>query len=191
MASAGIETEIKLPLTSVEDGRARIQKTGFQVKVPRLLESNTLYDTPDLHLRTQGTLLRIREVGDRWVLTFKGPPNGEIKYKSRPEIELEVSEGLSLARIFISLGYIPVFQYQKYRTEYYRQGEPGILTLDETPIGSFLELEGPSDWIDSTSHLLGFSQSSYITESYGRLYAAYCQQNGLAATNMVFDKAYS
>ena len=191
MASAGIETEIKLPLTSPEDGRARIQRTGFQVKVPRLLESNTLYDTSDVSLRTRGALLRIREAGGRWVLTFKDAPNGETKYKSRPEIELEVSDGLSLARIFISLGYVPVFRYQKYRTEYYRDGDPGILTLDETPIGSFLELEGPTDWIDRTSHLLGFSESSYITESYGRLYTVYCQQNGLKAGNMVFGQAYS
>jgi adenylate cyclase, class 2 len=191
MASAGVETEIKLPLTSVEDGRARIQRAGFQLKTQRLLESNTLYDTADLSLRAKGTLLRIREVGDRWVLTFKGAPDTEIKYKTRPEIELDVSDGLPLARIFLSLGYIAVFQYQKYRTEYYREGEPGILTLDETPIGSFLELEGPTHWIDRAALLLGFSESSYITESYGRLYAIYCQRNNLPAANMVFGQAYS
>jgi adenylate cyclase class 2 len=190
MASAGIETEIKLSLTSREDGLARIERNGFQVKVPRLLESNILYDTADLSLRTSGTLLRIREAGERWVLTFKGPPDGEAKYKTRPEIELEVSDGLPLASIFKSLGYLPVFQYQKYRTEYYRVGEPGILTLDETPIGSFLELEGPTEWIDRTSHLLGFSESSYITESYGRLYLEYCLRKSIPPANMVFDEAY-
>jgi adenylate cyclase class 2 len=188
VASSGIETEVKLPLSSADDGRNRILKAGFREKVPRVLESNTLYDTADQSLRRQGMLLRIRRVGERWLLTFKGAAAAEAKYKSRPETELEVSDGDRLAQIFEALGYKPIFRYQKYRTEYYLDTEPGIITLDETPIGAFLELEGPADWIDRTSHRLGFSESSYITESYGGLYLAYCKRNGLIPGDMVFPE---
>ena len=29
--------------------------------------------------------------------------------------------------------------------------EPGVIELDETPAGDFLELEGPPEWIDATA----------------------------------------
>jgi hypothetical protein len=34
--------------------------------------------------------------------------------------------------------------------------------LDETPAGVFLELEGPSRWIDRTARRLGFAESDYL-----------------------------
>ena len=60
------------------------------------------------------------------------------------------------------------------------------MTVDETPIGSFLEIEGPPEWIDSTASRLGFSADDYILESYGRLYLAACERQGVQPTNMVF-----
>ncbi|MBV9156122.1 MAG: adenylate cyclase, partial [Acidobacteriaceae bacterium] len=62
----------------------------------------------------------------------------------------------------------------------------GVVTLDETPIGTFLELEGPGDWIDETAKQLGFSRADYIVDSYGRLYLADCERRGVQPTNMTF-----
>ena len=58
------------------------------------------------------------------------------------------------------LGYQPAFRYEKYRTQLQAAGEPGLITIDETPIGVYLELEGPQDWIDSTAARLGFPASA-------------------------------
>jgi hypothetical protein len=58
--------------------------------------------------------------------------------------------------------------------------------LDETPIGEFLELEGPPSAIDRMAKLLGYSRSDYITKSYLALYLAQCRKKGLVAGDMLF-----
>jgi len=63
----------------------------------------------------------------------------------------------------------------------------GEVALDETPIGLFLELEGPEDWIDSTATRLGFAETDYITSSYSSLYQDYLPLHPGAPSNMVFQ----
>ena len=84
------------------------------------------------------------------------------------------------------LGFDPKFRYEKFRTEYHRLGDPGVVLLDETPIGDFVEIEGPGPWIDSTASKLGFKKSSYVLDSYIRLYFQWCQARGIAPSNMTF-----
>jgi adenylate cyclase class 2 len=91
-----------------------------------------------------------------------------------------------MAGIFCQLGYQPSFRYEKYRREYRHPGEPGVVTVDETPIGSFLELEGPGEWIDGTAKGLGFGASDYVLESYVRLYLRDCERRGATPAFMVF-----
>ena len=91
-----------------------------------------------------------------------------------------------MSQIFHELGLDLVFRYEKYRTEFTRAGKPGTITMDETPIGDFLELEGPSEWIDETASLLGFSRTDYILDSYVKLYLADCERLGLQPTHMIF-----
>jgi adenylate cyclase class 2 len=91
-------------------------------------------------------------------------------------------------QILRALGFEPTFRYEKYRTEYQRpHASTGVVTLDETPIGNFFELEGPADWIDETAAQLGFNRGSYVLASYGRLYLDHCAAEGLQPTNMVFS----
>lgn len=82
------------------------------------------------------------------------------------------------------MGYQPVFRYEKYRTEY--TDGTGILTLDETPIGCYIELEGDPQWIDETAGKLGYHERDYITKSYGALYRSHCLERQVPPTNMVF-----
>jgi len=92
-----------------------------------------------------------------------------------------------MAQILGQLGYGPVFRYEKYRREYRHAGQPSVITADETPIGNFLELEGPGTWIDETAQRLGLKPADYVLESYARLYLKDCEQRGIAPTNMVFS----
>ena len=89
-----------------------------------------------------------------------------------------------MERIFAGLGFAPVFRYEKYRTEF-TDGE-GVVTLDETPIGDYLELEGGEEWIDRVAAKLGYRESDYVTMSYGRLYLEHCNKNQIEPANMVF-----
>jgi adenylate cyclase class 2 len=83
------------------------------------------------------------------------------------------------------LGFKAAFRYEKYRAEY-TDGK-GVATVDETPIGLYLELEGAPSWIDRTARALGFRRADYITASYYGLYREYCERRGEAVGDMVFE----
>ena len=180
------ETEVKIPLTDRESVEQRIAEAGFQVSTPREFEANDIYDTEDQSLRQKEMILRLRQSGEKAVITWKGPgvPG---PHKSRPELETSIGSLDVLSRILEQLGYRRAFRYEKFRTEYSDSAGTGVVTVDETPIGDFMEIEGSANWIDTTAATLGFSQKEYVLESYGKLYLNYCRQNGLEPGNMVFE----
>lgn len=180
-----IENEVKLRVADAASARALIERRGFQVLHPRVFESNEVFDTPCGTFRARGELVRIREVDGRAVLTFKGVATPG-PHKQRPEYETTAGDASALRRIFQGLGLQRTFRYEKYRTEFQRAGEDGIVTLDETPIGVFLELEGGAEWLDQCAGELGFSSADYITRSYGALYLEHCREHGIEPANMVF-----
>jgi adenylate cyclase class 2 len=185
-----VETEIKFRLDSTDDLAAlprRLMAAGFTLETPRCFESNTLYDTPDRSMRARTEILRIRTYAGRCLLTHKRLPDagpGEDTHKHRIETETEVSDGDSLAQVFLSIGLVPAFRYEKWRTEW-SLGE-GHCVIDETPIGNFAELEGPADWIDCTAATLGIDPSHYITLSYGRLFDLWREQHASSAQDLTF-----
>ena len=140
MSHGGPETEIKLALADVKTGRALLRDAGFRVTRRRVFERNDVFDTPECALRKGGALLRVRQAGRAITLTYKGPA-AVSRYKSREELETRVPDAASIAAIFERLGFRPIFRYEKYRTEYGHPEGGGVATLDETPIGVFMELE--------------------------------------------------
>jgi adenylate cyclase, class 2 len=180
------ETEVKIALPDSASIHERLKRIGFIVSTPRSFEANTVYDTADLSLRKKNMLLRLRQSGLKGILTWKGL-QAPGPHKSRPELETTVGSLETLDRIFHQLGYQPVFRYEKYRTEFEpADGQGGKITFDQTPIGEFLEIEGPGDWIDGTARNLDFSPRDYVVASYGKLYLDYCAQRGMQPGNMVF-----
>jgi adenylate cyclase, class 2 len=182
----------------------------------RVHESNMLFDTAEEDLRRRGELLRIRretQVGsnskhvgtavERVLVTLKrpvrsGPDVGKIgsrprRHKIREEIELEVTDAPLMTRIFEALGMSGWFRYEKFRTTYRlpesRRWAKGLLIeLDETPIGTFVELEGPPGAIDRAAKELGFGKRDYIVMNYLTLYRAECRRRGKEPGNMVFQE---
>jgi len=185
--SGGIETEIKLRLRGdANTGQQLLLTHGFSISVDRVFEANSVYDTATDTLRSNGQLLRLRLAGSVVTLTWKGPAKGSGPHKSRPETEVQVDNFERASELLVSLGYRVRFRYDKYRTEFTRAGEHGTATLDETPIGTLLELEGEPDWIDATAAQLGFKPEDYITSSYGALYQQYREQHPEAPEFMTF-----
>lgn len=188
MAASGRESEIKLCVESAAEARRRIEAAGFEVFRPRVFEANVLLDTPSGSLVAGGETLRVRERGGETILTYKGPVERD-RHKSREEIETSAGEAPALLAILARLGFAPNYRYEKFRTEYARPGEPGIATVDETPIGVFIELEGEGDWIDRTAARLGFSESDYVNDSYTAIFRRYCLESRLEmGAGMVFGK---
>ena len=185
------EIEIKLKVASPRTLKQRLKQCGFVVFSRRHFESNIVFDFGGLRLRRSRSLLRLRSEGNRHLLTFKGPPHASDSYKIRTEIETPIEDAAALQQIFESLGMQPVFRYEKYRTAYAekarRKGQGGpLLVFDETPIGRYIELEGPARWIDRTARQLGYGKRDYITASYAVLYQDYCRENGTRPGDMVF-----
>lgn len=183
-----VETEVKIPFAgSPAAARAMIEGAGYAVLHPRVKESDQTFDRGAAELRNADQLLRLRRSGTSSTVTYKGPAAGG-RYKSREEIEFEVSDPSRFELVLNRLGYTPGFRYEKYRTKFAAPNqEPGIVTIDETPMGVFLELEGPAEWIDATARRLGLSPSEYCTASYAALYRDFRSSHEGAPINMVFD----
>jgi adenylate cyclase class 2 len=186
-AGTGRENEIKLAIADARAGRALLRGAGFRISRPRVLETNTVFDTPELLLRRAKRLLRVRQAGKTATVTYKGPPDSS-RHKSREEIETVVADAGAMAAIAGKIGFEPLFRYQKYRTEYTRR-PGGVATLDETPIGVYIELEGPPEWVDGVTAELGFAPADQITASYGALYMDWCARQGVPPGHMVFQAA--
>jgi adenylate cyclase, class 2 len=193
------EIELKFRIDSLPEFEHRLPELGFHLETPRTFEQNTLYDTPERTLKGRGEILRVRRYGDRWVLTHKRHPDEEDTasiYKVRIETESEVADGEVLAEVFTRLGYGPAFRYEKYRTEYgsvYGTGAGethGHLVLDETPIGIFGELEGPTEWIDRSLAALGIDPHDCLTNSYGKMFLEWKRETGSSAENLTFDEVH-
>src|SRR5208283_2251154 len=172
------ETEVKIRISRPAAVRKRLRELGFDVRAPRVFEANTIFDTPLQDLQKRGELLRVRRAGRATLLTFKGLGKSGL-YKSREEIETNVDDADAIEQIIARLGFVPTFRYEKYRTEFARPGKSGIVTVDHTPIGDIMEIEGPAKWIDRTARELGYSMADYITKSYGVLYLEYCREHGM------------
>lgn len=214
----GNETEIKLKIDDARAFQRALKRLGARLVTPdslRVREENILFDSADSSLAKAGQLLRIRtelrnakgkrRPSPRVLLTFKGPvdesSNREAavlhrSYKVREELELEVTDGATLSRILFGLGLKGWFRYEKYRTTYKlptaKAWAKGLLIeLDETPIGTFAELEGPEPAIDRAAAELGFSKADYIVKNYLLLYLEECKRRGEPARDMVFPAAPS
>lgn len=185
MAASARENEIKLRISNVASAKRLLRENGFRISRRRVFERNIVFDTKGLALRNSGKLLRLRQAGDRAVITFKGPA-APGKHKSREERETSIGSLPEFQVILERLGFTPSFVYEKYRTEYSQPDRSGIVTLDETPIGEYLEIEGPPGWVDRIARDLGYAESDYITRSYGALYLDFIKRTGKDSRDMVF-----
>lgn len=177
------EIEIKFRVGDLRELSRKLHAAGFRLKTKRTHEMNTLYDLPGEVLRARKELLRLRKYGSDWKLTHKSAGK-KGRHSSRIELETGVSDGKQMDAILRGLGYSPSFRYEKFRAEW--AGGKGQVVVDETPIGNFCEIEGPSRWIDATAKTLGIAHQGYITKNYATLFADWKQETGNRAKEMTF-----
>ncbi len=171
---SGLEVEVKLRIRSSKAVRKKLTALGCVETVPRSFEENWTWDFGDQRLRRKGQLLRLRRFGGQCSLTFKGSPIRSRHFKVREEFETEVGDMRVLAQILEKVGLQIVFRYEKFRTSYFRK-TPGTreqitVTIDETPIGNYLEMEGSQRGISHLARALGYAAEDFIKESYGALF---------------------
>jgi adenylate cyclase, class 2 len=179
-----LEIEIKFRVADSSQLERSLMSLGFFLVTPRTHEMNVLYDLPGNPLRNRGELLRVRKYGDAWTVTHKGRAAIDI-HKTRVETETVVADGEKLEHILKLLGFAPTFRYEKFRSEFH--DSTGKVTFDETPIGNFAEIEGPSQWIDLLAGMLGVTLADYITDSYAALFFDWKRRTGSPAEEMTFE----
>jgi adenylate cyclase class 2 len=126
----------------------------------------------------------VRRDGDVGIFTWKGPAL-EGPVKTREEVETAVDRVDALVAILAALGYAPRFRSQKYRAEYAVDG--ALVTVDETPFGTFVEIEAAPEIIAAVTATLGRSAADHVLESYPALWRQWCQRRGRPFGDMLFS----
>ena len=181
-----LEQEVKFRLPAAEGVAAELEAIGARVEKPRHFERNVLYDYPDRRLGKRDEALRLRRVGDQSWLTWKGPHHGSGRIKQRRELETFLSDADAVEGIMEALGLVECFRYEKYRAIY--RVESAILTVDETSMGVFLEIEATPALIREMAARLGLDMEDAINLSYPHLYELYRDTTPGAPEFMVFPE---
>ncbi len=180
-----IETEIKIRVADPQTLTAlatRITQIGGALVAPRIWERNIRYEDAGGTLTPAQRVLRLRQ-DSRARLTYKEPrPESGL---ARTEIEIEVSDFDQTALLLGKLGFRVAWAYEKYRTTYHVSGCEVV--LDETPIGAFVEIEGPNAAaIFTVMEQIGLGGRPYLTTSYSDLFFALRERLNLPFTDLTF-----
>ena len=181
---ASLEREIKLRFRNAAEAREAILATGATPLRGRRLQEDYLLDSEDDQLRRRRCVLRVRLECGKTLLTFKGPVQSS-PMKLREEMETVVADGLLLLHVLEELGFHVWFRYEKYREEFAH--EDVTIAIDETPVGTFVEIEGSEHGIRHMAASLAKNPDDFVTDSYRGLYVKHCEHNGLPLADMLFE----
>lgn len=159
-----METELKIPVADLAQVRSKLADRGATRTSDNQREVNLLLDTADRELASRGCVLRLRRYGALRVLTFKGPAAYEGPIKVRTEHELEIGDLETMLAVFEALGFSSIARYEKDREVWRFEGVEVV--LDHTPMGEFVELEGPSSELESVARSLGLDPADAVRGSY-------------------------
>jgi adenylate cyclase class 2 len=110
-------------------------------------QKDTYFNHPGRDFALTDEALRIREVGDKAYLTYKGPKIDAIT-KTREEIAVPVDDSEALSEVLKKLGFQEVRTVTKNRQKY--QLKEFTICLDKVEdLGDFVELEAICDPSDS------------------------------------------
>lgn len=181
---ASVEREVKLSFESPAAAREAVVAAGAAPVRGRRLQEDCLLDTATGMLRDRRSALRVRMESGHALLTFKGPVQPSV-VKVREELETIVGDGAVLLRLLEELGFHVWFRYEKYREEFAL--EDAIVAIDETPVGTFVEIEGSDRGIETAARAIGRQPSDYLLDSYRGLFLRHCERRGVPATHMLFE----
>jgi adenylate cyclase class 2 len=182
--AAILEREIKLRFRDAEQAKAAILAAGATPLRGRRLQEDYLLDDVDDTLRRRRCVLRVRVECGKTMLTFKGPVQVS-PMKLRQELETIVGDGLLLLHVLEELGFRVWFRYEKYREEFAHENV--TIAIDETPVGTFVEIEGSEQGIHDMAAALARNPADYVTDSYRGLFVQHCEERGVPVTDMVFE----
>ncbi|NUM44941.1 MAG: class IV adenylate cyclase [Anaerolineales bacterium] len=199
-----MELEVKFLLSKPGAFIERLHILGAHLEKPRVHETNLRFDTPEQALRRSYQVLRLRQDAKVRV-TYKGPGKLQGGVRARQEIEFGVDNFDAAQATFEALGYEVSFVYEKYRTTYTLDVGSGDfsrskatevattnrtveIVFDETPLGTFTEIEGPdAASIQTAAHRLELDWAARINDSYVYLFEKAKLALGLPVRDLTFE----
>lgn len=179
------EIEAKFPIGDKAQLRERILALGAELRIDEVYELNYILDRDAAPLQDSYQRLRLRLQGSVATLTYKRSLKKIEGVAFREEVETEVSDFENTRLILARLGYTTRFIYEKYRSVF--QSGDCVLMLDETPIGTYLEIEGDSnDQIFAMAERLGLDSGSAIDSGYHQLFLNWKAAVGVDDRDMIF-----
>lgn len=182
--SAHVETEVKIPVQDLAAVRDHLAGAGARRVHAALREENVLFDSASGRLAASGQVLRLRRTDRESILTLKGPARYEGTIKHREELETVVADGEVLTAILYRLDLLPLVRYEKER-ELWRLGEVDVC-LDHTPMGDFVELEGPAADLELAARTLALDPARGVRGSYVTLWEEHRSAHPELPADMVF-----
>ena len=167
------EIEAKLKVDSLQEIVEKLTELGAEFLAEQR-QKDYYFDDVNATLTKTDRCLRLRRQltgrNEKIFLTYKGAKEKD-KFKRRQEIEIEVGDADSAAKLLSALGYEKALVFEKRRRVW--QLSQCKVALDEVPLlGSFVEIEGPSDEkIADAQRNLGLANLPHIEESYASLVA--------------------
>lgn len=162
--SIEIEKKYRLSKKQREEVLQRLPKIGAKRKREEF-EVNTLYAGETLDVGH--SVLRLRRIGNRGILTYKErfPTRSSIKHQREDETRVDDPDAMEL--ILDALGFTPALVYEK-RRETWRLGKIEIV-IDELPFGLFMEIEGTEQGIRDVESKLAIKRLRSETATYPQL----------------------
>lgn len=170
-----IEIEVKFRISDIVKIRKALRKIGAK-GIDKVLQEDFSFDDDGETLARSGKLLRLRKAGDRVYLTFKSLRRRG-KFKEAEEIEIQVSDFEKAKELLGRLGFRPKRKLRKQR-ETWSFGSSEIL-VDQSALGSFLEIEGSKKGIEEIVRLLSLDEQERSTKTYEEIYQEFCEKRGI------------
>ncbi len=141
-----LEIEMKFPVADTGSVQ-RILEAWQARPEPALDEADHYFNAPDRDFARTDEALRLRRIGERNLITYKGPKQaGPAKTRTEIEVPLEPSSAVAdgFCQLLLKLGYRPTAVVRKRRGiwHFQRDGFDLQACLDEVQeVGRFVEIE--------------------------------------------------
>ncbi len=192
------EIEMKFKVPSLAAMARRLRACGAKY-LSTVIQDDTYFDTPSRKLLRAGCGLRLRtvrllrrgtgRVDAGALLTYKGPARKRAKAKIRLEHQSRVEDPLAIAEVLTGCGMPAAVRLQKRRASY--RLARCLVELDELPmLGTFVEIEGPSEAAVQSARRKLELDSRPIRSHYVRLALTACGRAGRRCRELTFANCH-
>lgn len=166
------EIELKILNIDTEDVEERLLKSGAK-KIGTYSVKDEFYDFPDKEIQTKGEVLRLRLIGDKAYLTYKGCRQRDVRFKVRQEEETEIKDPDAMKEIFNLCGLRLAKANIKKRISYMRDNVS--IEVDCYPgVPPYLEIESTDKHaIQKMVEDIGFTMEQTTAKSIRQVLADY------------------